>query len=525
MTRIFHKLAFLFVALLAVVANAGLVTQSGPRLYVESEGGGGAWQLAAGHWVAANQTLRVVYPRPNAETSSYSRHRKAYYDAVNSIQYRIPVGVMGGAYPYRYQCTTCPSGASIGEAYGDANYGVFTWTPGGVFSGEPISITVTDQALSTVSVTWTIDTSSSTSDFVFVSTSGNDTTGTGAIGAPFATLQKVLGTTAASSTYPGRIVYFRTGTYAVTSQTGASIAGTSHINSGTKPVAFIGYPGETVTWSFTNAALYANSDDLFFDSLIWDDGVATRDNMQNLVADTNTHRFTASRISITNPDNGDVVDDNATGIIFSNTGSYRDYTYIVDSSESGRTRDGGNCIGFAVMFSARYFLAERNTINSGASHDLWLKQGTHTSERRLNTVVNTNTAEAPWTDDNQPGTGSGPIEDRYNKIRSTFVNAVVLNWRGDTTAIDDRFFNRNSVVGHIDIRKPDNVVGPFVINSNAIQASSPQITQNESGAASGANVQVSNSECHGTSGILDASNNLTGTCLSTWIGQRGAQIE
>ena len=62
----------------------------------------------AGSWVPAKQAMIQVYPRPDTETNTWARHRWAYYDGTNAVQYRIPLGVSFGAFPYVYQLLLGP---------------------------------------------------------------------------------------------------------------------------------------------------------------------------------------------------------------------------------------------------------------------------------------------------------------------------------------------------------------------------------------------------------------------------------
>jgi hypothetical protein len=134
-----------------------------------------------------------VHPRPDAETGPftstvYARHRLAYYDGVNPIQYECPICAQGGARPHVYQLIEGPSWLQIGTSYGSSMYGILYGTPtGAIAKSAPATVTVRvfgqDQA--SVDVTFTLATSHSTADFIFVdSANGNDTTGDGTFGNP-----------------------------------------------------------------------------------------------------------------------------------------------------------------------------------------------------------------------------------------------------------------------------------------------------------------------------------------------------
>ena len=254
-------------------------------------GGGGLWkqpsagdglQLASGHYVAQKFSMVAVYPRPDAETGTFggtvnARHRWAYYDGSNSVRYEVPLKVFGGSPPHRYTLTAGPSGAAVGNTWNAASHGVVTWTPSTSYStGSPASFTVrvTGQDGNFIDVSWTVATSSSTSQFIFVSNSGDDGTGTGAIGAPFATLSKVMGggSTKTTTTYPGRVVYMRSGSYSTVAHSdgwdggngGETIKCRLELSSTYHPMAYVAYPDETVTVSFSGSEITVSGDDFLW---------------------------------------------------------------------------------------------------------------------------------------------------------------------------------------------------------------------------------------------------------------------
>src|SRR5580698_176033 len=179
----------------------------------------------AGSWMPAKQAMIQVYPRPDSETNTWARHRWAYYDGTNPVQYRIPLGVSFGAFPYVFQLLSGPPGMTIGATIWQsdwsfaqamtAGYGYLLWTPTAAVTSGTVSVLVTDQQMNTLTITFTVSTSSSTSRFIFLdAANGNDSTGTGAIGAPWKTLAKALGSSYAATANPGAICYLRgTGTY------------------------------------------------------------------------------------------------------------------------------------------------------------------------------------------------------------------------------------------------------------------------------------------------------------------------
>ena len=212
--------------------------------------------LPAGHWVAANQTLQLIYPLTDGVTGSSARHRWAYYDGTNAIQYQIPIVALGGSYPYVFSVDSGSAslGMSIGAGFGSTNYGVLTWQPTGVVTGHTVTVTITDQALQSVQAIFTISTSSSTSHFVFLDALSGSDSAAGTFSAPWQTLQKAFGGTyqATGVAGAGAICYLKpTATYPTTGvmytdSTDINNSPWFEMNTTTKPVALIGLGSQAV---------------------------------------------------------------------------------------------------------------------------------------------------------------------------------------------------------------------------------------------------------------------------------------
>jgi hypothetical protein len=217
------------------------------------------WQLAAGHYEGYN-VLHVIYPRPDGETATSSRHRHAY----PGIKYEIPIGVQFGKWPYKYEKIAGPSWLNI-EAETlqwdgvdkfviPEGYGVLSGTaPGSAQAAETVTVRVYDQdhnrpSPSFVDVTFSVAVSAS--NFVFVDpVNGNDGTATGLIGAPYRELSAVF----AAGTHGSKICYIRqTPTFDADTSTfagGYSPVLTSNVittEGAAWPTSLLGYPGEYV---------------------------------------------------------------------------------------------------------------------------------------------------------------------------------------------------------------------------------------------------------------------------------------
>src|SRR4051812_34834353 len=106
----------------------------------------------------------ITYPRPDSETAATARHRINY----PGQPYRIPVAVAFGAWPFRYELLTAPTGMTIGsqlqssggELVAGPDYGVITWAQPTAGS-HSVSVKVTDQTSVVQTVSFTLSVSAS----------------------------------------------------------------------------------------------------------------------------------------------------------------------------------------------------------------------------------------------------------------------------------------------------------------------------------------------------------------------------
>jgi len=162
------------------------------------------WQLTAGHFEGYMSPL-ITYPRPDSETAVNSRHRVNY----TGEQYRVPIGVEGGAWPFYFELLAGPSGMTIGsqltlsggELIADDNYGIITWA-NSVAGTYTITVRVTDQNNIVNTISWQLVVG--TADWLFVDKNAV-TNGTGTFASPYNSLAPLLNQTT-------KKVLFRAGT-------------------------------------------------------------------------------------------------------------------------------------------------------------------------------------------------------------------------------------------------------------------------------------------------------------------------
>lgn len=228
--------------------------------------GGEDWQLAEGHFEPSYGTMEIIAPRAGLSTAS------RYYKAYPGLLYRVPVAVLYGAWPFKYELTTAPEGMTIGSVLGDDDYGIINWA-NPTTSGSPHSVTVkvTDQEGTEVTVSWTITVT--TSGFIFVdavnghasAANGGSPAGDGTIENPFLTMNDwYAGSTGGTgsgtknnTTYREYFVYYREGTY----ETGTMFSESGDWGQrvpcvgNNKPKVHMAYPGESVTMDVAAAEL------------------------------------------------------------------------------------------------------------------------------------------------------------------------------------------------------------------------------------------------------------------------------
>lgn len=220
---------------------------------------GAAWQLAEGHFVPAKMAPNITFPRPDTETTSKSRYRRA----PSGIEWIAPIIVQGGAWPFHYEIVSDggATGLTVGEdlpadwlTNGLQDYGVMSWDSPVVGSYE-IQILVTDQEGTEVPRTFTLTVvdREDTSAFLFVDATNGNNSNSGAYSSPKQTTLGMYGPNKNDSTNANKQIFYRAGTYRtvdfpVFNETVQRVGMTSQ-----KPHVHIGFPGETVIFDNRSA--------------------------------------------------------------------------------------------------------------------------------------------------------------------------------------------------------------------------------------------------------------------------------
>lgn len=506
------------------------------------------WKLAAGNFVPAKMPFapeRVVYPRPDSETPAQARHR----NALIGVKYRIPVSVQGGAWPFRYQITFGPEGATIGETVWSENHGVIEWTP--TTAGSYVfTVKVTDQDYSELNITWTVSVNNSW--VVEVDPVNGNDANSGAFGSPVQTF-----TRGKQLALNGKHLLLRAGTHYHEGDTEYPLA-----NSATTALGLVGYPGENAVidagghtyngrarfsvrhdsgaWnvSFTNINPAVNNP-------CWLQTLDTWNRITQFEC-----RFLDGRAAVGN--------DNVSCLFLGAGAGVRNY---VLQNRCYFTNLAGYSNGFSTIdiYKTKYVCIEKCTwgppvSGTNPSYNLWVKAG-------LNTEISIrgNTWTHGWNSciDLSMGSSSGisgNIEVCYNLIRSTDVaasgsssgGAFKLGWGGGAGQRLPVWSYRNTYYGKTRIRafdettiyelhsENDVIVHDVTINSGTplphkwflSNSNDPSNTYRDFSTVPQYILSFTGYECQGntSAGIVDSDMKLAGAYRIQWLGKRGHEI-
>ena len=359
----------------------------------------GLW-LAAGHFEPQLQPMRAVFPRPDSETSAAAPHHWAYWDGTTGIEYRKTLAVSFGSPPWVFVLMSGPPGMRFGATSWDTSwragaqafingYGRVFWTPTAVVTDYPVVARAYDMNGNWVEFTWTVSTSSSTAQFVFVDNVNGLSTNPGTLSEPYDSLATACGSTYSAVTNPGAIIYLRnpSGTapeYVVPGYTdNLFVSGAPYFQLGTsqKPIAVLGYPGEhpVLDTSTIYGSVFSGSDESFQD-VRCDGYLSTAPNMRLFWVSGD--RCNIEGLSWTNSGYGSVGNDNAAGVyVASNPTESSQYLsisgYVETNRQSGIT--GNNYAGVDIfsMFDCVVQYGEINCPNSTVN-SAWYFKGNNT---------------------------------------------------------------------------------------------------------------------------------------------------
>lgn len=467
-----------------------------------------SWLLAEGHFIPAKRDPILVYPRPDAETNVDAKHRRHY----PNIPYRIPVGVSFGAWPFYYELTSAPTGMTIGNQYGDENYGVIYWeTPvAGTYS---ISGTVTTQDLQIVNFSFQLVVN--TTKAIFIDPVSGSNSNDGSFASPFQTNAAWHLQDTNNNTYSGYHVYYFGGNHSFNGQDANS--GNIQITSD-KPRALYGIPGETVNLDcstgkflgniptdFTVSGIkHLNADQAVDDAhFYWVNGSAVR-------------RLAIHFCEFNNIDPGAVGDDNNGCIFVSNTTTRKSYFYYGHNhfEDTGSSTNG---VSLFDHYATDYTLFESNTMtNCRGNYGAWAKNTNDFVCFRNN-----------YGTDLSSGNGAiimGFYDQLPNAVGEACWNTILMNNSSNRAiSLDHRanlngwkYAYRNTIIGNISNREVGDPIGDRLAENNIVVSSLASPIANWDSVDNVTYSEINNP--------LDGDGLLTGAARTAYLGTHGAEI-
>jgi hypothetical protein len=479
-----------------------------------------SWLLQADHYEPSKAEPIIIHPRPDAETNSDERHRLA----PAGRRWSCPINIYSGSWPFYFavDATSASKGIAVGaflEPVGDElavgdTYGEVYWD-NPIIGSHTITVTIKTQEHGrntsgfadelTLTFTLVVADKNDTSKFVWISGTGNDTTGTGSFDAPFRTLNKVFGGTS----YSGRQCHMKSGTFNTDASAKIGVG-----NSDRPRVLWGDYADHgSITINYTQQNMGVYSPGCFVGGFSTSEGGygASVANSRMITVQEGVDRWTFHRINSVNPSNGTTGNDNPT-LIFSTGGSgaaEREYGVISRCVESGRPYTA-NSAGTYVLFSASLGVSEFNTDTSDANYTMFLKDSNRKWSVRGNTVIKPTAgmSVALSTGCQMQNFPTADIEISYNKTNAEI--RANLQWVNSSGA---HHIFRNSGSDGIAISVPEELgTGPYYVEKNAVEGT---IT-------TGTRVATANN-LNASSGVIDSSLNLE-PAYAAILGTRGAQV-
>lgn len=562
----------------------------------------GTW-LPAGHWVDPTteagfpwaqgggiQTAFSIYPRPDTETNGYARHRVWYYDGTTQFKNIIPIIARGGAFPYNFEIISAPpnAGASMGAASWDtswrtpldaimAGYGDLWVEPTGactpadgplwvraygqdglftdfIFTGTTIAGYYFDSATPADSYGFVfLDPVNGTDPTAYPSATGT----TNNISTPIKTMNWAYGSTAGDVTYPNAILVGRSGNIPAAAPDATYGI---HVTVNASPMAFIAFPGETVTetlgtagtrcaWTIDSAA-----DDVFFQGFAMTGGPEASNSFSQFFSSTLHYRFTAHDIYLPYAFAGRFPTSNGNCGPFdfedptSESPVVRQYIALKGIRENNSRFYVNNTYSFSILtaYKTQYLCVDLcASLNFGAS-GMIIKASN--SDVTVRGCMMTNAPTGSYGIDFFDQWNAAPSNNReicFNTVFAIGGDAEVVQINGSESAISPNnpfpagsqiygltYSFRNSYVNFpFDVNDPNTPVanGPVISFADAIQygSATQAIYITRAAGTLPSNVINNGTECQASSGIFNdpgAGDYTFTSAYSQYNGTRGAII-
>ncbi|MEM0578110.1 T9SS type A sorting domain-containing protein [Flavobacterium polysaccharolyticum] len=291
------------------------------------------WLIASDYKVGQKLPLRLLYPRPDAETPNNALHRKAS----SNWTYQTRICIQGGEAPFKYEIVSGPSTATIvGEMnrtidpitgliahnYPDG-YATVSWpNPSGTGN---FNIKVTDQSGATTNAIWTVQTDE-TAFVVLDQVNGNDAN-TGTWNSPLASIPTGLWRNSdTDATFANKIAVFKRGTYPVYGR----IPNTNcAIDPNIKPRSFLAVESDVV-FNMNNGHFFVNTGDVAFVGMEFRGSRTDQENNRIIQISTKNSNYLFWKLKFSNQTFGTSGTDNPSCIVFLNGTTFTQNVAIVD---------------------------------------------------------------------------------------------------------------------------------------------------------------------------------------------------
>ncbi len=488
------------------------------------------WQLPAGHFIPAKMPMHMVYPRPDNETSSYARHRFAY----PNIRYEIPVGVQGGAWPFKYELVQAPAGATIGEVHGSVNYGSISWVApaSGSYTFE---VKVTDQELNSVSTLWQVSVDATMFVFIQDGYTGNKV---GTINAPLEDIADWYKGNQNDATYHDKIVVFRGGKYNLVGD--AVNNNNLRLLATTKSASLIAYPDETPIVDCAIAKIMTDNSaypDLFVAGIRWENGRQDVANAHFFWAVGDMTRATWWRNHFHNLGPGTVGNDNTLAVFVSNTNVLKENILYKENNHTQIHNLGFNG-GYFEAYVSNHVLIEQNMAS-----DSDVTSGFYAKGTRAFVSIRANTAISN-VQGSQIGVGNGgesrgiphDHEICWNNIRSPNHNVMMIsgsdyystskvssasNPPGDLTYSNHIY--RNTIVGNsawVRFAGSEN----YKVDGNVVMVNDFNAARSRWNISIMDSNIMSNLQGDNNANFVDSNGKLQGSYITTHLGTHGHEV-
>jgi hypothetical protein len=477
-----------------------------------------SWKLDDGHFIPAKMPMTVVHPRPDEETNAWARNRVAH----PQFRYELPIGVQGGAWPFLYELVDGPQGASVGQIYGQADYGVVAWEPEA--SGtHTFEVRITDQDLQTVTARWTVTVDAG--PFVFVDGDGGDDGGTGTIDDPLRTFSGWYHDDVGDDTYAERILVFREAAepYLMTGDP-VEASGNCRLSSATKPIVWLGYPGERPVIDASQSKVFVEAPraDLYVSGLRFEHGRQDVANAQFFWVTGGGDRITFWRNEYFDLGPGQVGNDN-TGAVFISDASGENF-YILTKENLYEEIDNDGYNGhFVEVYRASYVLYEQELARNSTSASGWFPKGaiSHITVRNNTAIDNVSGTALKGSFGGEAGQLPHEHEFGWNNVRVQSGNGFLMSasafYEGEFYG---GFVYRNTFVGGDPWLRFEGSE-PYETDGNVV------ITGDPSRFGEGISIHPAAEDLIGSpgDGLVDDDNRLTGQARADYLGVRGHEVD